>query len=203
MKKMYIICVLVLGVLFSGVYYASYQITQKRIADQEKNNLYLADAEPEILGAVSASESIITRKTSYILEEYSLNDNSLMREPKEPPVELLGYDRKKLMEYIQAYMDDMPQAEKDRGLISYELTSFSKDEVVLRKTYYRNENAAQFYLDVQMGRIVVYQTEDDTLYAYTELKFVDLPEKLQREILAGKYIETVEELYHFLETYST
>ncbi len=203
MKKMYIICFLVLGVLFSGIYYVSYQMTQKHMANQEKNNLYLAEAEPEILGAVSANESIITRKTAYTLEEYSLNDNSLMRESKEPPVELLGYDRKKLMEYIQAYMDDMSQADKDKGLISYELTSFSKDEIVLRKTYYQNENAAQFYLDVQMGRIVVYQTEDDTLYAYTELKFAELPEKLQREILAGKYIETVEELYHFLETYST
>ena len=97
----------------------------------------------------------------------------------------------------------VPEDEKQRGLISYELSSFSESEVVLRKTYYREENTARFYLDVQMGRVVVCQTEDDSLYAYTELKFAELPEALQREILAGKYIETVEELYHFLETYSS
>lgn len=201
MKKMYIICFLVLGVAFSGVYYGSYRLTRNRLSQQETEEN--KESLPQVLGAVSREESIITRKTSYVLEEYSLNDNSLTKEATKPPVELLGFDRRKLMEYIQEYMDNMPEDEKQRGLISYELSSFSESEVVLRKTYYREENTARFYLDVQMGRVVVCQTEDDSLYAYTELKFAELPEALQREILAGKYIETVEELYHFLETYSS
>lgn len=199
MKKMYIICFLVLGVTLSGIYIGSYQLTHNRLQAQEQTE----PSEPELLGAVSADESIITRKTTYVLEEYSLNDDTLSSETLTPPVEVLGYDRKKMTEYIQEYMQNISKEEVDKGLISLELTSFSKDKVVLRKTYYQDKKKAQFYLDVQMGRVVVYQTEDDTLYAYTELKFNSLPEGLQREILAGKYIETIEELYHFLESYSS
>ncbi len=204
MKKMYIVCFLVLGLAFSAVYYGSYRLTQQRLGNQEQQETNQdTSSAPAVLGAAKTEESIITRRTAYVLEEYSLNDDSLTSETISPPVEVLGYDRKKLMDYIQSYMENMEQEDKEKGLISYELTSFSKDKVVLRKTYYQEEQTAQFYLDVQMGRIVVYQTEDDSLYAYTEVKFNNLPETLRREILAGKYIETVEELYHFLETYSS
>lgn len=205
MKKMYIICFLAFGVALSGIYIGSYQLTHKRLEAQEQTETAKLELEPEpeLLGAVSADETIITRKTTYVLEEYSLNDDTLSSEILTPPVEILGYDRKKMTEYIQEYMENLSPEEAGKGLISLELTSFSKDKVVLRKTYYQDKKKAQFYLDVQMGRVVVYQTEDDTLYAYTELKFNNLPEALQREILAGKYIETIEELYHFLESYSS
>ena len=206
MKKMYIICFLLLGLAFGGVYYGSYVFTNNRLAEDETGASSGADASQtqlQLVDAAKSEESIITRKTAYILEEYSLNDDSLVSEEMEPPIEVLGYDRKMMLEYIQEYMENMSEMEKDMGLISCELTSFSKDKVVLRKTYYKEEQEAQFYLEVQMGRIVVYQTADDTLYAYTEVKFNTLPEPLQREILAGKYIGTIEELYHFLETYSS
>lgn len=202
MKKVYIICFLVLGLTLSAVYYGGYQLTKQQTAAPD-GQATATTAIPEILGAARTNESIINRKTSYVLEEYSLNDNSLSSETTDPPIEVLGYDRQKLLDYIQNYMENMSVEDKEKGLISYELTSFSKDEVVLRKTYYQDTPTAQFYLDVQMGRIVVYQTADDSLYAYTEVKFNQLPEALRREILAGKYIETIEELYHFLESYSS
>lgn len=204
MKKVYIICFLVLGLTLSAVYYGSYRLTRQQTATPEGQETTVnTSASPEILGAAKTDESIITRKTSYVLEEYSLNDDSLSSETISPPIEVLGYDRQKLLDYIQSCMENMSEEDKEKGLISYELTSFSKDEVVLRKTYYKEAPTAQFYLDVQMGRIVVYQTADDSLYAYTEVKFNNLPESLRREILAGKYIETIEELYHFLESYSS
>lgn len=200
MKKMYIICFLVLCVAFSAVFFGSYQLTQNRLQEEETGT---AVSDTQIVGVAKAEESIITRKTAYVLEEYCINDESLVSEETEPPIEVLGYDRARMLEYIQNYMDNMSETDKDKGLISYELTEFSKDKVVVRKTYYQGESTAQFYLDVQMGRIVVYQTADDSLYAYTEVKFNNLPENLRREILSGKYIETVEELYHFLESYSS
>lgn len=203
MKKMYIICFLLLGLAFGGVYYGSYVLTNNRLAKDEPSGTATAETQVQLVDAGKSEESIITRKTVYVLEEYSLNDESLVSEEMEPPIEVLGYDRKMMLEYIQKSMENMSEKEKDMGLISCELTSFSKDKVVLRKTYYKEEQEAQFYLEVQMGRIVVYQTEDDSLYAYTEVKFNTLPETLQREILSGKYIGTIEELYHFLETYSS
>lgn len=204
MKKMYIICFLVLCLAFSAVYYGSYQLTQSRLQEEETGTgTAVSASDTDLVGVAKAEESIITRKTAYVVEEYCINDESLISEETEPPIEVLGYDRSRMLEYIQNYMDNMNETDQNKGLISYELTSFSRDRVVLRKTYYKGEPQAQFYLDVQMGRIVVYQTSDNSLYAYTELKFNSLPESLRREILEGKYIETVEELYHFLESYSS
>ena len=201
MKKVYIICFLLLGLAFAGVYYGSYVLTGNRLAEEQTSCDAAPGTEVQLADAAKAEESIITRKTRFILEEYSLNDKSLVSEEQTPPIEVLGYNRKRMTEYIQEYMENMSERERDMGLISCELTDFSKDRVVLRKTYYRQQ--AQFYLEVEMGRIVVYQTADDSLYAYTEVKFDTLPENLQREVLSGKYIGTVEELYHFLESYSS
>ena len=42
-----------------------------------------------------------------------------------------------------------------------------------------------------------------TVYEYTDISLEDLPENLQKEIQNGKYIETSESLYGFLENYSS
>lgn len=44
---------------------------------------------------------------------------------------------------------------------------------------------------------------DHQVYAYTDIKMVDLPEEIQIEIIDGKYIENIGDLYEFLETYSS
>lgn len=207
MKKTYIICFLLLGIVFSAVYYTSYQITMKKVKSPEEQNItQLAEiptTEEKVDAANKVQEDIITRRTTYILETYNMNEDTISQETISPPIEVLGYNRKRMAEYIQEYMENMDEAEREAGLISYELTAFSGDSVIIRKTYYKPEPDYMFYLDVQMGRIVVYQAEDDTLYAYTEVKFNQLPEEVKQEVLEGKYIETVEELYHFLESYSS
>ena len=42
-----------------------------------------------------------------------------------------------------------------------------------------------------------------TVYEYTDISLEGLPENLQKEIQNGKYIETSENLYGFLENYSS
>ena len=42
-----------------------------------------------------------------------------------------------------------------------------------------------------------------TVYEYTDISLEGLPENLQKEIQNGKYIETSESLYGFLENYSS
>lgn len=42
-----------------------------------------------------------------------------------------------------------------------------------------------------------------TVYEYTDISLEGLPENLQKEIQNGKYIETLESLYGFLENYSS
>lgn len=60
-----------------------------------------------------------------------------------------------------------------------------------------------FYLYSSNGYIVVYTSDAKTIYEYTNISTDELPALLQQEIKNGKFIESKEELYGFLENYSS
>lgn len=60
-----------------------------------------------------------------------------------------------------------------------------------------------FYLKETKGLVTVYEKDRKTVYEPTKIPVSMLPEKLRKEICRGKYIKTQEELYSFLENYSS
>ncbi len=60
-----------------------------------------------------------------------------------------------------------------------------------------------YYLKDLNGYLAVYLQDGQTLYEYTNISVQELPKELQEEITSGKRIETTEELYGFLENYSS
>lgn len=60
-----------------------------------------------------------------------------------------------------------------------------------------------YYLMEVNGYIVVYLSDKETPYEYTDILYDELPAKLREEIRNGKYIEDTKELYGFLENYSS
>lgn len=60
-----------------------------------------------------------------------------------------------------------------------------------------------FYLKELHGFVVVYLEDKKTIYEFTEIPLSDLPEEVRQEIAQGKQIATAEELYAFLENYSS
>lgn len=60
-----------------------------------------------------------------------------------------------------------------------------------------------YYLCEMQGFVVVYLSDRKTIYEMTEISVTDLPEEVQQEIAMGKYIPTQEEVYGFLENYSS
>ena len=53
------------------------------------------------------------------------------------------------------------------------------------------------------GFVAVYQADRETLYATTGILLENLPDNLQEEIQDGKIIDSEEQLYNFLENYSS
>jgi hypothetical protein len=53
------------------------------------------------------------------------------------------------------------------------------------------------------GYLVVYDTQTNEVYFETGVKISDLPEELQLEVQEGIYFSNPEELYSFLENYSS
>lgn len=53
------------------------------------------------------------------------------------------------------------------------------------------------------GYVVVYLSDKKTAYEYTDILYDELPATIREEIRNGKYMESTEELYGFLENYSS
>ena len=53
------------------------------------------------------------------------------------------------------------------------------------------------------GYVVVYLSDRKTPYEYTDILYDELPAILRQEIRNGKYLEGSEELFGFLENYSS
>ncbi len=60
-----------------------------------------------------------------------------------------------------------------------------------------------YYLKELNGYVAVYFSDQETLYELTEISLRELPEEVQEEVRAGKFVKTQREMYGFLENYSS
>ncbi|BCN30585.1 BofC C-terminal domain-containing protein [Anaeromicropila herbilytica] len=154
--------------------------------------------------AVDSSENAyVTPSTEYELQEYDIKKGSLITNNLNTPDYLIGLTREEVINYLAKYMSDVPLADYEKGLTAFELISFSKDKVVLRKSFNSDLVQYKYYLAVQDGLITVYYSDKKTVYEYTEIEVNKLSEEDQIELNHGKYIKNADELYGVLESYSS
>ncbi|MDE6435091.1 MAG: hypothetical protein K2L07_12780 [Lachnospiraceae bacterium] len=144
----------------------------------------------------------IDEVTSFVIEYYYPEEGRLLSEHVDEIPMLLGCDKDGVEQYLSNYMKHLSKKEQDEGLTSYELTEYSDTQITLRKTY-RKEEKNGFYARSFNGTIVILQSDDKTVYEYTQIMIHTLPEEMQEKINAGYYIENEEDLYSFLENYSS
>ncbi len=97
---------------------------------------------------------------------------------------------------LEHYQDGILQ--KD----SFKLHSYGTDKVVFRQEEVPAKQAG-YQLQVEEGYIVVYENSQNQVFEYTDIPLEALPQELQSEVLLGKQVETIDELYNFLENYSS
>ena len=152
----------------------------------------------------TASEQlpVVTADTVYLVETVNLTDGSVVEEELSVPINYMGLNREELIRELNAFDANPPLAELEKGYETCELTAFSKDRVVVCK-YYKEETPHSFYLMVADHFVVVYEEDRQTLYMNTDILVDHLDSELQAQIIQGKYIESEEALYNFLESYSS
>jgi hypothetical protein len=149
--------------------------------------------------------SSINADTIYVIQEYSRSTRTLTEEIIPVPENFIGMDHT-VFNRVMADFDRYPTlSEMQRGMISCEVISFSPSRVVIRKTY---DDAAEeikpgYYLVNDNGLIIVYLGDLKTVFMNTSIEFHSLPAALQEEIMFSKYVEGQEELFGFLEAYSS
>lgn len=147
--------------------------------------------------------SVITKTTVYAIEEYQRQTHEIHIVTERVPAQYVGMDRKALEEALALYLESPSLRDLERGLTDIRLVSFSPERVMVRKSYEMQPEYDYYYLTEEQGFVVVYYRNLGTLFCETGIELENLPDRLQREIRQIKTIETEEELYGFLESYSS
>lgn len=157
----------------------------------------------ESVEAASQQKEVINADTEYIVEEYDTRRDTLVETVWNIPPKYMGMDRETFVTAMELYAASPPLSEQERGFVGLEVRSFSSSRVVVRMNYAYVEPTKSFYLKVADNNIVVYCDDGETIYMYTSISALTLPEVVQTQVVKGMFIEDEAELYHFLETYSS
>ena len=170
----------------------------KRSAENED-----VSVESEVIVVDALQVDTILPSTKYILEHYDAMTDTLTIEELVPPGVLVGKNREEIIAYMKEYMKSIPLPEYEKGLISYELKSFSTDRLVMRKTYDASLLPYKFYVNIVNGYVTVYYSDLETVYEYTHIDAAGLSEDARIALSQGIFVKDREELYGLLEGYSS
>lgn len=153
--------------------------------------------------AVSNDGETLCVETEYVVEEKDLDDDTVVETSWRLPMKYVGMNREQFLEAMEEYEAFPPLSEMERGFVSLEVLSFSRDRVVVQMNYRFLAPTSSFYLAVYDNEVVVYLEDKETVYIETEIPLEQLPEELQQEIIDMMWMPDEEALYDFLETYSS
>lgn len=147
------------------------------------------------------AEPVLTADTSYVILSYDALSGEIQENEETPPDKYIGLTRDMLAEELKEYEESPSLTDLEKGFSNIELLSFSPSRVVIRKSYEREEEG-YFLVNVD-HTVVVYDKSLTHMYMDTGILVEELPWSVQSEIMHMKYIETENELYNFLESYSS
>lgn len=153
--------------------------------------------------AAAVSEETLCADTKYVLEETDILRNTTVETSWQIPHKYIGMNRERFLESMELYAANPPLSEVERGFVGLEVLSFSREKVVIRMDYRYVQPSESFYLAVKDHEVVVYLEDRSTLYINTGISLDHLPEKIQLQIMDMLFVPDEEELYDFLETYSS
>ncbi len=150
-------------------------------------------------------ENVITADTSFVVIEVNVEDQSEKKEEIPVPAYYMGMDLKDFETQIQTQDASPSLTELKKGFQGSEIRSFSNEKVELCKFYQLEEEEKNdfFYLAIQENRVVVYRSDGKTVYMETDIHAEELPEDILQELLQRRIVNTEEDLYDFLESYSS
>ncbi len=163
-------------------------------------------AEEKVVPVSEQDKNIISADTSFVIIKVNMDDQSETAEEIPVPTYYMGMDRESFEKQVELFDKSPSLQEMQKGFRSSEIRSFSGVKVELCKYYQENkqENGEFYYLSISDNRVVVYREDGQTVYMETDITAEDLPDDVLQELLSQKrVINTEEDLYDFLESYSS
>ncbi len=161
------------------------------------------EQEASLLAEAASAGQTLCADTEYVLEETDVVNHTVVETVKKLPLKYVGMDREQFLVAMESYEAYPPLSEQERGFVGLEVLSFSRERVVIQMNYEYLQPGRGFYLAVRDNEVVVYQEDCETVYINTGIMLDTLPEDTQLKIIQMIWIEGEEELYDFLENYSS
>lgn len=186
---------------FTHVWYIDFFYPNKNTDITFPNTMY---TEQKMNTVANTPQQITTCDTDYIIVEYNVVNNTQNQSFGQLPEKYLGMTRQQLENELKEYELSPNLEDQEKGFVSLQLQSFSRQQVVLQKNYRPIEKKITgYYLMVQDGKIVVMEEDKQTVYLTTDIYAEALSDVLRQELIQGKFIYDIEELYGFLESYTS
>lgn len=162
-----------------------------------------APKEAEHAAAASALPDRITRDTVFVIQSCDLVTGETAQREERAAERYVGMEREEFVRCMQNEGEAPQLEERQKGLGSVEVLSFSAERIVIKKTYHRSEKQAEaFWLFFRDNLVVVYEEDKSTVYMRTVVDGRGLPTALRDEISYGKMVASRLELEQFLDSYS-
>lgn len=144
----------------------------------------------------------ITQETHFQVEYYYKEDERTLTEDIGSIPALLGCDKAGVERYLKDYMHHLSKEEQEEGLVSYGMIAYRGNTIYLRKTYQKPVYNG-YYAKSFNGYVVIMNGDEKTVYEYTQIPIHLLPEEMKEQVMNGYYLDNEEDLYNFLENYSS
>lgn len=180
------------------------ELKQKQVVETVEEPVIETEPLPvEETAQVNASGETLCVDTEYVLEETDIVTGSVVETVGKLPDKYIGLDREQFINAMKNYELFPPLSELERGFVSLEVRSFSRERVVVQMNYQYVQPSTSFYLAIKDNEVVVYLEDKETIYIHTGIDVSTLPEDLRMELIQMYWVESEENLYDFLETYSS
>ncbi len=178
--------------------------TQEPIQSTEaESNITVENTTDTTVPVDQVKEDTVLPATQYTLQTYDVKTGVTSEEVLPTPSYLIGLNREEVIQYLNDYMQDLPLNEFQKGLISFEVVKFSKDDITLKKTYNTDNAEYKYYLKAQNGYIIAYYGDQKTVFDYTGVSTENLSAAEQQKLEEGIPVKDLDELYALLENYSS
>lgn len=107
---------------------------------------------------------------------------------------LCGY-----MCYVAFYQKDNSQDK----LVHQVQSTIIKEQTTKEQAATNKKEKTTYGLAVRDGSLVILNNQTKEIFEYTDLKKSDLPDEINQMLKEKKKFHSVEEVYHFLESYSS
>ena len=198
MKRISVICIVAVGLLvavFTTAYLVGRDSWDNDISDTRKDI-------PSLVEANVTEEVLVTDKSRVTIEKCDMITGQVESAAVITPAEYYGMNRTALINHLRDEVINMSMEDKINGLISIELIEFEPSNVLIRKTYSKKYLPEDYYIYEKNGYLAIYLDKKNTMYDMTDIAVDSLDDDLKNRAYEGIHLESLDELYSFLQSVS-